>query len=112
MSDNCPSYSSDIQLLYENTYWKQRGVPNDIFRLMIGYLNPNRCIENSCQCYIGPGEELCDKCIDSLFDEYDDLCEQFEKLTKKKLEAERNKIYYSRSPMIGDYSPPYYYKKN
>lgn len=107
MSADSPPYPPNIQLLYENTYWKQRGVPNDIFRLMIGYLNPNRCIEFSCQCYIGPGKEYCDKCIDDLFKE----CQKMNYELNKKLKAKRNKIYYSRSPMIGDYSPPYYYKK-
>lgn len=112
MSADSPSYPPNIQLLYENTYWKQRGVPNDIFRLMIGYLNPYRCIENSCQCYIGPGEELCDKCR-WVFKEYKKIKALNEEIKEfnKKLEAERNNPY-SRSPTIGDYSPPYYYKKN
>ena len=58
---NSSLLSDHHQALYENTYWKQWGIPKDIFTLVIQYL-AIRC--GFCANYIHPWQNVCDKCID------------------------------------------------
>ena len=54
-------YSYYHQILYENTRWQEREIPNDIFHLIILYISKGIC--GYCENYMDFGQEICISCV-------------------------------------------------
>lgn len=54
-------YSYYHQILYENTCWQERKLPNDIFNLIIIYISKGIC--GYCKSYMDFGQEICIPCL-------------------------------------------------